>query len=48
MCVFHRDDNKQLSVDGISLGAIANNMGHPFMSIRQPVSSKRLLAFKTP
>ena len=29
MCVFHRDDNKQLSVDGISLGAIAKQYGSP-------------------
>jgi len=29
MSVFHRDDNKQLSVDGISLGAIAKQYGSP-------------------
>ena len=29
MCAFHRDDNKQLSVDGISLGAIAKQYGSP-------------------
>ena len=29
MCVFRRDDNKQLSVDSISLGAIAKQYGSP-------------------
>ena len=29
MSVFHRDDNKQLSVDGLSLGAIAKQYGSP-------------------
>ena len=29
MCVFYRDDNKQLSVDGLSLGAIAKQYGSP-------------------
>ena len=29
MCVFHRDDNKQLSVEGVSLGAIAKQYGSP-------------------
>ena len=29
MCVFHRDDNKQLSVEGLSLGAIAKQYGSP-------------------
>ena len=29
MSVFYRDDNKQLSVDGLSLGAIAKQYGSP-------------------
>ena len=29
MCVFHRDDNKQLSVEGLSLDAIAKKYGSP-------------------
>ena len=29
MCVFHRDDNIQLSVDGIPLGDIAKQYGSP-------------------
>ena len=29
MCAFHRDDNKQLSVDGLSLDAIAKQFGSP-------------------
>ena len=29
MCVFHRDDNRQLSVEGLSLDAIAKQYGSP-------------------